>query len=130
MPPTQPAGRRFLAPLFLDPRIPIAAGRVPTDSATVPPTAWPEHHPRGARAGLSDLLASQALLRAMELGWEAQASARSLAELAAGDQVALHRALARIQRRCLDRSTPVAERAALTLRLAFDPPPSTKGGRR
>jgi hypothetical protein len=118
----------MLTPLFLDPRIPIAAGRVPTDS-TKPATAWPEHT-QSPRPGLSDLLASQALLRAMELGWEAHASARSLAELAAGDQAALHRALARIQRRCLVRSTPVAERAALTLRLAFDPPASTTGGGR
>ena len=126
--PMHPAGRRMLTPLFLDPRIPIASGRVPTDS-TGPATAWPEHTP-SPRPGLSDLLASKALLRAMELGWEAHASARSLAELAAGDQAALQRALARIQRRCLDRSTPVAERAALTLRLAFDPPASTMGGGR
>ncbi|MGH9034135.1 MAG: hypothetical protein ACRD0O_00095 [Acidimicrobiia bacterium] len=77
--------------------------------------------PRGPRPGLPDLLAAQALLEALEPGWEAHASARSLAGVAAGNHAALRRALARIQMRSLDGSTPVAERAAQALRLTFDP---------
>jgi hypothetical protein len=82
------------------------------------------------RADPSDLLAAQALLQAMEPGWEAQTSAQSLARAAGGDQAALHRALARIQLRSLDRPTPLVERAAQALRLTFDPPASTTGGGR
>ena len=125
--PRQPAGGRMPPPLFLHPATNVPAGKVPTDSNTHP-AAGPEHH-RSPRPGLGDLLAAQALLQAMEPGWEAQTAARFLAGIAAGDQPALHRALARIQLRSLERATPIAERAAQALRLTFDPPAPTPGSR-
>jgi hypothetical protein len=82
------------------------------------------------RSDHRDLLAAQALLQAMEPGWEVQTAAHSLARAAAGDQAALHRALARIQLRSSDRATPVTERAAQALRLTLNPPASTTGGGR
>jgi hypothetical protein len=106
--PTHPAGRRMPPSTFLH------------------PAPWQEQT-RGPRPGLSDLLAAQALLQAMEPGWRAQASAASLARLAAGEETALRRALARIQLRNLERVTPVAERAAQALRLTVDPTASTGG---
>src|SRR5687767_3248689 len=51
------------------------------------------------RADHRDLLAAQALLQAMDPGWNVQTAAHSLARAAAGDRAALHRALARIQLR-------------------------------
>jgi hypothetical protein len=54
----------------------------------------------------------------MEPDWKPEAAASVLARLAAGHDDALRRALARIQHRSLERSTPVAERAASALRLA------------
>jgi hypothetical protein len=54
----------------------------------------------------------------MEPGWKPEAAASVLSRLAAGHDDALRRALARIQLRSLDRSTPVAQRAASALRLA------------
>jgi predicted DNA-binding transcriptional regulator YafY len=90
--PMQSAGRRSLQPLEPDP------------------------------VTRSPYLAAQALLQAMEPGWEPQAAASALACLAAGDEASLRRALARIQLRSLDRVSPVAERAARALRLAVEQP--------
>ena len=77
-----------------------------------PTPSWPPH------SGLTDLLAARALLGAMAPGWTPDAAAGVLAQLAAGHDDALRRALARIQLRSLERSTPVAERATSALRLA------------
>jgi hypothetical protein len=77
-----------------------------------PPPAWPPV------PGLTELLAARALLGAMESGWTPETAAGVLARLAAGHDDALRRALARIQLRSLERSTPVAERATSALRLA------------
>ena len=76
-------------------------------------------------SGLTDLLAARALLGAMEPGWNPEAAATVLAQLAAGHDDALRRALARIQLHSLERSTPVADRAASALRLASGSPPPT-----
>jgi hypothetical protein len=86
----------------------------PTGSGAFPaaPPSWPPI------PGLTELLAARALLGAMEPDWKPEAAAGVLAELAAGHDDALRRALARIQLRSLERSTPVAERAASALRLA------------
>jgi hypothetical protein len=77
------------------------------------------------KAGLTDLLAARALLGAMEPGWNPEAAATVLAQLAAGHDDALRRALARIQLRSLEGSTPVADRAASALRLASSSTPQT-----
>jgi hypothetical protein len=62
----------------------------------------------------------------MEPDWKPEAAANVLARLAAGHEDALRRALARIQLRSLERSTPLAERAASALRLASDLTPQTR----
>lgn len=76
---------------------------------------------RRSRPELGDQLVARALLGAMDPHWEVHRAAGSLLGLAAGDEFALRRALARIQRRSLERATPVAERAAWALRLTLDP---------
>jgi hypothetical protein len=78
----------------------------------------PSHPPNLSHSGLTDLLAARALLGAMEPDWKPEAAACVLARLAAGHDDALRRALAQIQLRSLEGSTPVAERAASALRLA------------
>ena len=89
-------------------------------------TAWPDSD-EDPRSGLGGLLAAQALLKAMDPGWEAQAAAGYLAGLAAGDEPALCRALARIQSSSWDAARPLAERAAQALRLALEPDPDDGG---
>ena len=87
---------------------------------------WPDPRPR-----LSEHLARRALVEAMDPRWEARPAAAALSRHAAGNQTALRRALGRIQRRSLERPTPVGARAAQALRLALEVgagPPGSAGG--
>jgi hypothetical protein len=108
------------------PSYPPNLGQVPSSGRTgardfpAPPPSWLPH------SGLTDLLAARALLGAMEPGWRPEVAAGVLAQLAAGHDDALRRALARIQLRSLERSTPVTERAASALRLATGLAPRTR----
>jgi len=102
--------------------------RTPTEPTVrlrpVPPlpdgTAAVRRVPRSPRTGAGARLAARALIMAMEPEWELRVAATSLAGLAAGDQAALRRALARIQSRNLDGAAPFAGRAVRALRLALE----------
>lgn len=89
-------------------------------SALQSPGSASDDGPCRPRPGLSDQLAAGALLHALEPGWTPDAAAAALARRAAGDRFALRHALARIQSRSLQRTSPVAERAVSALRLALD----------
>lgn len=94
------------------------------------PGSTSDDGPCRPRPGLSDQLAAGALLHALEPGWTPDAAAAALARRAAGDRFALRHALARIQSRSLQRTSPVAERAVSALRLALDPTGSVAGATR
>src|SRR4051812_45403092 len=72
---------------------------------------WPGPRPR-----LSQQLTAAALRDALDPQWQPERAAATLNRQAAGNDVALRTALGRLQRRSLERSTPVARRAAQALR--------------
>jgi hypothetical protein len=127
-----PARRRWIpsSGSRIDPQLAPTPG-APSDRDRDPralgaqPAPASDERPWRPRPGLTDQLAAGALLHALEPDWTPGAAAAALALRADGDQFALRRALARIQLRSLERTTPVAERAASALRLALDSSPTT-----
>jgi hypothetical protein len=64
-------------------------------------------------------VAARALLQALDTGWQPDSSAAALTQAAGGCRPVIECALAQIQLRSTDRTSPVARRATEALRLSL-----------